>query len=148
MKILNKSEIFTQENISKIESMRSVKYVCETCLRGGDGGWINQAAAIFWDKNPKNIPEGGSAWFGLFYNFENILMITNAISAIGIPMDGVIANNEDIIYSRFRHDYRISPDGTVMIDGGRDYFRSGPTRKGTVILTIVGGDLIVKEDNN
>ena len=38
---------------------------------------------------------------------------------------GIVANNGDVIYSRYRHDCRWSPDNSVMIDGGRDYTRYG-----------------------
>ncbi len=148
MRILNESEIFSAENIAKIEEMKHAKYVCETCLKGKGGGWINQPVAIFWNKDPANIPAGGSAWFGLFYKYEGPdadapLMITNAISATETPITGVVAMNGDVIYSRYRHDYRLSPDGTAMVDGGRDYLRTGPVGLGTVTLEIHDGELVI-----
>ena len=57
------------------------------------------------------------------------LMICNAISAVEHPIWGVVAENGDVIYSRFRHDYRWSPDKSVMIDGGRDYTRWGASNE-------------------
>ena len=61
----------------------------------------------------------------------------------------VVAANGDVIYSRYRHDYRHSPDGSVWIDGGRDYTRSGvPTGEwdAFVTLRIVEDKLIIVED--
>lgn len=152
MRILKESEIFSAENIAKIEEMKDAKYVCETCLKGKGGGWINQAVAVFWNKDPANIPPGGSAWFGLFRKYyppELVeilppqLMITNAISATETPITGVVAMNGDVIYSRYRHDYRISPDKTAMVDGGRDYLRTGPFGLGTVTLEIQDGEIVI-----
>ena len=87
--------------------------------------------AVFWNRDPANIPEGGSAYFGMFHRYEppdfkkGTLMITNAISAAETEITGIVAQNGDVIYSRYRHDYRGSPDGSVWIDGGRDYVRHG-----------------------
>lgn len=155
--ILKDSEIFSAEGIAKIEKRKDAVYVCDTCLRSRQGGWINKSVAVFWNKNPANIPEGGSPWFGMFYQSDHIniewgkpqLYITNAISAVqtpdGVPVTitGVVAKNGDVIYSRYRHDYRRSPDGTAMVDGGRDYLRTGPVGLGTVELQIVEGELRV-----
>ena len=148
MNILTDSEIFSAENIAKIEDMKNAKYVCETCLMGKNG-WINSPVAVFWNKDPDNIPSGGSPWFGMFYreyspfDSKRHLFVTNAISAVQHIIVGVRAFNDDIIYSRYRHDYRMSPDGTAMVDGGRDYLRTGPFGKGMVDLQIVEGDLVI-----
>jgi len=154
MNILTESEIFKPEGIVKIEKMKSAKYVCETCLKGKGGGWLNQPVAIFWNINPANIPAGGSAWFGLLFQSDPFytdldprLMIVNAISAVETPIQGVVADNGDVIYSRFRHDYRVSPDKSVFIDGGRDYTRTGSAAIGTVdnfvTLQIKEGELCI-----
>ena len=157
MKILIESELFSPESVAKIEENYNALYVCETCLRGRGGplgqglaGWINQSVAVFWNKDPANIPAGGSAYFGLYHRYEppdfkkGTLMITNAISAVETDITGIKAVNGDIIYSRYRHDYRGSPDGSVWIDGGRDYVRSGNFGN-LVNLRIVDGVLCVAE---
>ena len=109
---------------------------------------MNTPMAVFWNEDPANIPAGGSAWFGLYYRPEYpdpeapmTLVIVNAISATQHPIIGVVADNGDIIYSRYRHDYRGSPDGSVWVDGGRDYLRYGGGR--TVELEIKEGMLCV-----
>ncbi len=143
MKIITESELFTQENIAIIEERYKALFVCDTCLKARGGGWINEAVAVFWNRDPANIPVGGSAYFGMFHRYEppnfkkSQLMITNAISAIENVITGIVAENGDIIFSRFRHDYRGSPDGSVWIDGGRDYTRYGFHRALTA-----GGELV------
>jgi hypothetical protein len=52
-------------------------------------------------------------------------MICDAITATQEDIWGVVANDGEVIYSRYRHDYRTSKDGSVMIDGGRDYTKTG-----------------------
>jgi hypothetical protein len=47
------------------------------------------------------------------------------LSATEKTITGVKADNGDVIYSRYRHDYRTSQDESVFIDGGRDYLKTG-----------------------
>lgn len=148
MNILKDSEIFTAEQIKTIEDKKYAIFVCDTCLMNIHGNWVNSPVAVFWNKYPSKIPKTGSAWFGLFFNPDGVLMVVNAISAVETPIDGVVADNGDVIYSRYRHDFRSSPDDSVFVDGGRDYLRCSsvdPTR--TVKLQIVRGELqIVAKD--
>jgi hypothetical protein len=153
LNILTQSEIFNQKGITLIEEKNNARYVCETAIKNISGQWSEQPVAVFWNKDPANIPAGGSSpWFGMFHRFaswqeyedpprEPLLYITNAISVIGETIQGIIADNGDVIYSRYRHDYRHSPDGSVWIDGGRDYTRTGPCPNGMVDLQIIEGDL-------
>lgn len=154
MKILKYPEVFSAENIKRLEERKDAVFVCDTCLMDPNGNWINSPVAVFWNKDPANIPTGGSAWFGMFFNmdrpwehpdYKGALYITNAISAVQHAIVGIIAENDDIIYSRYRHDYRMSPDGTAMVDGGRDYTRTGPFGKGQVELQIIEGELVVAD---
>jgi len=149
MKIKNESEIFTQDGITKIEKLRDSKFVCESCIRTKypDGNWANQPVAIFYGKEPH--PISNSRYFALFINGDNNIMVANAQSAVDEPITGVIADNEEIIYSRYRHDFRKSSDNSVFIDGGRDYVKSGiypPER--FVTLKIIDGDLVIVNKEN
>lgn len=155
MSILIKSELFTPEGIAKIEAMKKAVYVCETCLQDVNHNWVNNPVAVFYNLDPANVPEGGSRWFGMFWRVTtglraedgHQLFITNAISAVANPIIGVQAENGDIIYSRYRWDYRTSPDGSVWIDGGRDYTRWGGSGK-LVMLGIREGGLVVTGDDH
>jgi hypothetical protein len=51
-------------------------------------------------------------------------MITNGAFVEEQNFQGIIADNGDIIFSRSRHDYRVSDDESVWIDGGREYTRT------------------------
>lgn len=129
-RILIESERFSDEEIAKIEKKYSAKYVCETCVKNKTG-WVNRFVSIFYQPDPSKVPAGKSQWFGIFWqspnpldlDYPSHLMICNAITAVEQDITGIVADNGDIIYSRFRHDYRWSPDMSVMIDGGRDYDR-------------------------
>lgn len=153
MRILKNPEVLSVKAVEYIQERKNAVFVCDTCLRG-PGGWINSPVAVFYNKDPANVPPGGSLWFGMFHRAENPmdpdskyeLYITNAISAVQDVIVGVRANNDDIVYSRCRHDYRMSPDGSAMIDGGRDYIRTGPFGKGTVELQIIDGELVIAEE--
>jgi len=117
MNILNECSFLDVDGIKRIEEMKNCKYVFESCIRSRDGGWCNFPAAIFWceDAHPE-----GSNYFALYVDTSSGLMITNGISATEEPFDALQVG-DDVIYSRYRHDYR-EHDG-AMVDGGRDYFR-------------------------
>ncbi len=128
-RILTKSDRFTAEEIAKIEKKYEAKYVCETCVKNKNG-WVLKDVTIFYQPDASKVPEGGSQWFGIYWQREfpdgespYHLVICNAITAVEQDITGIVAENGDIIYSRHRHDYRWSEDKTVMIDGGRDYDR-------------------------
>lgn len=79
---------------------------------------------------------------GLFY-LDGQAMITNAESAFSEPITGVVAKDGEIIFSRFRHDYQESTDGSVFVDGGRDYLRTN-THPDRVISLVVSKNRLVK----
>lgn len=153
MNILTKSERFSSQQLATIEKHYEAKYVCETCVKNTNGGWANMAVSIFYQPDPAKVPEGGSQWFGLFFrqefpdeNAPRQLCIVNAISAVENDIVGIVAENGDVIYSRYRHDYRWSPDESVMIDGGRDYTRTSTCPIGMVTLRIIKDKLTILED--
>lgn len=117
-----------QANIETIEKHYDGKYLGDFCLKAEGGGWANKPVAIFYQYQPRpDIAE--SPYFGIYWKPVDItdpdsdcdLTITDGSSAFSEPIQCVIADNGEIIYSRYRHDYRESSDGSVTIDGGRDY---------------------------
>ena len=159
MNILTESERFSTEELVKIEAHYEAKFVCESCLKSRNGGWVNQSVSIFYQPDPAKVPKGGSQWFGLFFRAEYTspdealkvpmrVVICNAISATENDIVGIVADNGDVIYSRFRHDYRWSPDKSVMIDGGRDYTRTSTCPNGMVTMRIVEDKLTIMEDDH
>ena len=116
MNILNECSFLKPEGIAKVEEKYNAKYVFESCLKTKDGGWCNMPVAIFYTETPH--PQG-SNYFGLYRNDFGDFMITDGISATE-PFDALQVG-DDVIYSRYRHDYR--EHNGAMVDGGRDYFR-------------------------
>ena len=152
MNILTESEHFNPDVLKKIEAHYEAKYVCETCIRNRSGDWANMPVAVFYQSDQSKVPEGGSQWFGLFFRLDHMdpdapstLCIVNAISAVENDIQGIVAANGDVIYSRYRHDYRYSPDKSVWIDGGRDYTRTSLCPRGMATLRIVEDKLTIVE---
>jgi hypothetical protein len=121
MKILNESTIFGEKQIAIIEEKYNAKYVFETCLRARDGGWANFPAAVFYQEEAY---PGGSNYFAMYFGEDGNVYITDAgPSIIDEEFTGLEAEGE-VVYSRYRHDYRAGKNG-AFVDGGRDYFRYG-----------------------
>jgi hypothetical protein len=130
MRILSDSEIFSDKQIALIENKYDAKYVFESCIKDINGNWANFPVAIFYTE--EKYPEG-SNYFGLYINEDRETIICDGISATE-PFIG-IAIDENVIYSRYRHDYREFFD--IFIDGGRDYLRyGGDTNENTKIVNI------------
>ena len=119
MNILNECTFLKPEGIARLEEKYNAKYVFESCLKNHINGWTDWPAAIFYteEAHPR-----GSNYFAIFDNKNGDFMITNGISATRQPFNGLQVG-DDIIYSRYRHDYR--EHNGAMVDGGRDYFRRG-----------------------
>ena len=122
MNILNECTFIKADGIEKVEKKYNAKYVLESCIKGGNGQWCNFPAAIFYTDQAH---PHGSNYFAMYIHPErNDLMITNGISATE-PIYCGLKIGDNVIYSRYRHDYR--ERGNSFVDGGRDYFRySGP----------------------
>jgi len=143
MNILTESDVFSIDDIAKIEAIKDAKFVCETCVKDKQGHWINSPSSIFYCK--KAHPVSNSHYFSLFVR-NGCMFVANGQSAVDEPWMAVIAKNGDIVYSRYRHDYRMSPDKSVAIDGGRDYTRIAPVNGyigENVQIRIIGDSLQV-----
>lgn len=121
MNIITDPVQYTKEFVKYIEEKYNGKYICETSVRGVTGIWTYDPAILFYSEIPH--PEG-SNYFGIIEGFKREYKIFNALSVMPETIHAVVANNGDIIYSHYRHHYNISTDGSVWIDGGRDYTRS------------------------
>lgn len=137
MKIHNECTFLKPDGIAKVENMYNAKYVFETCIKTKNGDWSNRPVAIFYTAVPH--PEG-SNYFGLYRTDFGDIMITDGISAIE-PFDALQVG-DDIIYSRYRHDYRVF--NGAMVDGGRDYFKHN--MNGTPVKLRVNKDKLVIDD--
>lgn len=120
MNILNECTFLTQEQIRDIEDKYAGTYVFESCLKDKDGKWLNFPAAIFY--TDKAHPEG-SNYFAMFI-LHGCLMIADGITAVKNVVYTGLEAEDQVVYSRYRHDFRSLKNG-AYIDGGRDYFRYG-----------------------
>lgn len=131
MKIHNEPKLFIPEDIKGIEDHYKGKYIFESCLRAKDGGWVNQAFAIFYTE--KAHPQGSNYFAIGWKSYSDVagqaLIITDGISATE-EFSGVLYNDE-VFYSRYRHDFRQFPNG-LFVDGGRDYTRYGGSFLGDI----------------
>lgn len=139
---INKGSSQLPVKIKQIERCYCAKYVCDLCILT-DAGWSEQPVQIYYVKTPSepHFPH----YFGVFVK-NGVAVLTCAASAAGVKMFAVEAEDGEIIFSRYRHDYRQSKDGTAFIDGGRDYSRYGG---GTPLnLILVDGTLRIIGDDD
>jgi outer membrane protein assembly factor BamB len=123
--INNESAMFSKSQVETIENLRKAIYVCSTEHKG-------IPVEVFYGS--QEHPVSKSRYFAL-YRSNGILMITDGSFIEDQEIEAVVANNGEIIYSRYRHDYRTSKDGSVFIDGGRAYTRcSLDARRITLII--------------
>lgn len=138
MNINRASALLKPEQIKTVEETRGAKYVCEIAIKTKEG-WANQPTPIFWQ--PVKHPISRSHYFALFRQ-EGHIMITSGQSAVDEPFQGVRALDEQVYFSRWRHDFRNIPGG--FIDGGRDYMRCGDQicQAQVINLKIIGPDVV------
>lgn len=112
-------------DIEKVAEKYAAVYMGDFSVRDKYGNWSEQPVAIFYVENP-DTSKGHSHYFGIFKRYNDIndlknfsLVITRGDSAFSEPLDGIIADNGEVLVSGFSHDYKESEDGSVMIDGGR-----------------------------
>lgn len=131
-------------NIDKIEQRYGGKYVGDFCLKDKYGNWIDTPFAIFYQPNP-NFSLNHTNYFAIKVNYlTGQMIITKGDSAFSIAIPGLIANNGEIIYSRYKHDYVTSTDKSVWIDGGRDYCRFNGGLDKIVKLIIKADKLVIQ----
>tara|TARA_R110000868_G_C10515850_1_gene732604 strand:- start:8 stop:487 length:480 start_codon:yes stop_codon:yes gene_type:complete len=141
-KFVNNGRADCVVKIETVEKKYNAKYVGQLCLKTKDGSWAESPAEIFWQPTP---PAGYSNYLGLIIQ-GGTLYITSGAAAVEPVISGAIAADGEIIYSRYRHDYRTSKDGTIWIDGGRDYTRGGIGQY--IQLKIVNGEWFQLEDGD
>ena len=140
---INRGKSYWSLNIERVEHHYKAKYVGDFCLNLGNNGiWSETPFAIFFCEFPAK-PEY-TQYFAM--NIRNGVYIRNGISATEGHWNGMVADDGEVIYSRYRHDFRESTDGSVIVDGGRDYFKvMGNINNPHVKLTIVRDQIVVND---
>ena len=125
-------------NTAKVEELYTkkdgveVKYVCTTDLKTSD-----MPMDIFYRATPH--PEFGNRYFGLFWNNNKSVMITDADVVESLEF-GMIKDNGKYYYSQSHHDYKVI--GEQMIDGGRQYIKSSG---GAVAMRVKNGKFYINK---
>ena len=131
-------------DVAKVEKRYNCKFVCETPIKDGEG-WRELPSLIFYNEVPH--PQGSNYMalsVRMGYDGKTDMVVSDGISATMYNIKGII-DGDEVIYSRYRHDYRVGKTG-VWIDGGRDYTRSSGAQM--VIMEIINGVLEVVEGGN
>ncbi len=107
-------------DIDAVEETYNGTYVGDFCIKQTSGSWTETPIAIFYQPNPK-VELGHTHYFGIYVSHQNQVFIMDGQSAFEDGITGAIADNGEVIFSRFRHHFTTSQDGSISIDGGRDY---------------------------
>jgi len=122
-------------DIAKVEQKYHASWVGQFPLKDVDGMWTNFCGDVYYQES---LPHPGYSHYFALVRRNDGIVITSGQSAVEGVFAGVVAEDGEVIYSRYRHDYRTSKDGTVFVDGGRDYTRASGK---LVQLSIEGGKI-------
>jgi len=132
----------------KVEKKYNAKYIGDFALMRPNG-WAEVPAQVYWQPVPP--VQGYSHYFGLIIRYDSndepTVYITTAASLEDVEFSA-IRSGDEILYSRYRHDYRTSKDGKCSIDGGRDYTRIIGTPDEVITLKLFQNKLIVVDGEN
>jgi hypothetical protein len=123
--------------INQVEERYNAKYVGDFCIKT-TSGWTDAPAAIFYTEHPDEA-KGHTHYFAIYLNPSNPLsdfIITKGDSAFSQPIIGLVTEDGTVIFSRYGHDFRSTPDGS-FIDGGRDYCRTGGDINNHVLVRLI-----------
>jgi outer membrane protein assembly factor BamB len=134
---VNSGRSTAQFKIAAVEEKYNAKFVGQLALKTYHGGWSEDSCGdVYYQETPP--VEGYSNYFALIVR-DGTVYITSGASAVDGIITGIVANDGEIIYSRYRHDFRTSTDGSVYIDGGRDYTKCNMISR-CVSLTVIDGE--------
>ena len=144
MQIDLSSAAFSDENIKKLEKFYNARYVCDAGLDK-----VDLPSAIFWQDNP---PHDYSNYLCVYRTDpvlanDPFIWVRSGAFILDREIIGAVADNGDVIFSRFRHDFRESADGSVWIDGGHHYVRTAPGTK-LVELRVIKDKLEIVENED
>lgn len=141
---VNRKVGYSSFDLSLLEQRYGAKYVGQFCPKlKQTGDWADFSVPVFYQPNPA---EDHTHYFGIAVNSQGIPVIFDASPLVEASFLGVVSANNEIIYSAFRHDYVVSADSSVFIDGGRDYLRTNANN--VVTLKVIDDKICVISANN
>lgn len=140
---INYGETELPIDITKIEAKYNAKYVGDFALKTRSGDWSESPAQVYWQPTPP--VEGYSNYFGIIIQGGTVY-ITSAQSVADVEINA-IRSGDEILYSRYRWDYRTTKDGKASIDGGRDYTKMTSYPEEMLTLKLDGPELKIVSRN-
>jgi len=122
--------------IGYLEERFKVTYIGDFPLIDERGYWTRIPFCIFYQEYP-DVENGHTNYLGIFHSMGRQTLV-NGASAFSQPVIGIEADDGEIIYSSYAHDFVRSQDGSVFIDGGRDYIKSSV--HGKLVELNINGD--------
>ncbi|MCW8088420.1 hypothetical protein [Sabulicella glaciei] len=106
-----------------VEARRGARYIADLTIRVENGEWPNEPLAVFWVPEPVR---NESHYLGVLPDRRTgELRFHDASSAAEGTWLGRMADDREVIFSRWRLDWRQSQDGSCWVDGERNYGRGG-----------------------
>ena len=139
MYIKNTPFHIAEDGINKIEDYYNAKFMGSWCIKDKFGNWNDEPVDVFFQYEPDET-KGETNYFGVFKGYDaegkmNIY-ICDATSAFLEPIYGVLADDGEVLISRYRADKK--EKNNHMIVGGRDFIQKSEHSK--VIEVAVHGD--------
>lgn len=105
--------------VKAIEDKFNALYVGEFPALAQPGWYTSVPCRVFFSKTP-DYTKGHKDYFGILSDNEGIRIFSMQWIK-DKEIIGVVADDGEVIISRYRHDFKYSTDGSVCIDGGFDY---------------------------
>ena len=129
---MNCTPYVISKNYKTIETLKNAVCLGSWCVKNRQGGWVNFPVDVYYQFSKTN-PEY-SDYFAVYQDqYSGGVMITSGETCFSEILTGIIdPETNEVLVSRYRHDYVKSANGQTAIDGGRDYTK------------IVGGGEIIQ----
>jgi hypothetical protein len=130
---------FDTEKILKRYS--ATRFCGEMQIKDRNGNWSDNPVAMFFVSNP-DTNKGHKNYLYLFLSNDQVYvggLSSEQMEALRYQTGVKCDQCDDVIYSRYRHDYVTCTCGEQFIDGGRDYTRTNINAK-LVTIDFVTGD--------
>lgn len=119
----NKPDYYSIDDvgIARVEKAYKCRFVAEWNIINSDGRVMTQPVLLFWNDIPH---DKGSNWMGMYRDsVDSNWYVRDGITASRLPIECVVSNDKQVLFSKNRHDFRTSHDRSITVDGGRDYTR-------------------------
>ena len=138
---LGPSRVFSAKDIDTLEKKFNATYVLDSSVQDSRGNWIETMCAIFYQETPPDPTY--SRYVAIRYLGDNQIGISSGKSLEDHTFAVAVSMSGQQFISSYRHDFRTSLDGSVMIDGGRDYTRLLGDLSRVVFATLAKDKLVV-----